>query len=297
MISGQIAMNAPDLTVREPSSHELPRALYLFQQHAPPQEARLYVAIRTRPVPRLVAAGAIWLPGKTAFFRTVCPPGVTRGTIADPLIAELENWARNNGAEAIRFADLLADDDEWSAVLKSREYFPFRSERFFQVRYDGAHRRVAMLIKKCETDIPERWRTEAIRKFSPEILVNLITLHRLLPVAELRQYWRADLPFGFDMDLSCILFDNQEPIGTFLVRRGSNALFVDVRVVLCQNPYLRALGNICLFRHVAERVMPDGSIHWLEFRGGEAEHLETANLAKRMGGREMPERRVWGRKF
>jgi hypothetical protein len=82
-----------------------------------------------------------------------------------------------------------------------------------------------------------------------------------------------------------------------LVRRGSNALFVDVRVVLCQNHYLRALGNICLFRHIAERVAPDGSIQWLEFRGGETEHLETANLAKRMGGREMPERRVLGKKL
>jgi hypothetical protein len=290
-------MTAPDLVVREPSPDELPRALYLFQHHVPPNDSRFFAAIRTRPVQRLVAAGAIWLRGTTAFFRTVCQPGISRETIAGPLIAELENCAKNNGAEAIRFAELLADDDEWNSALGARGYVPFRSERFFQVAFERAHRRVSILTNKCQADIPGTWRTEAIRTFPPEILINLVTMHRLLPIAELRQHWRADLPFGFDMDLSCILFDNQEPMGTLLVRRGSNTLFIDVRVVLRQNPYLRALGNICLFRHVAERVIPGESIQWLEFRGGETEHLETGNLAKRMGGCEMPERRVLARKL
>jgi hypothetical protein len=194
MTSESIAGSAPDLIVRESSPDELPRALYLFQHHGPPNDARLFVAIRTRPVPRLAAAGAIWLQGKTAFFRTVCQPGISRSTIANPLIAQLENWAQNNGADTIRFADLLTDDDEWGSVLRNREYYAIRSERFFQVAFDSAHRRVTILTKKCQADIPKAWRTEAIRKFQPEILINLITGHRLLPVTELRQYWRADTP-------------------------------------------------------------------------------------------------------
>jgi hypothetical protein len=286
-----------DLVVREPASGEIQRAMYLFKNLPPPKEAHLFVVGRTQPIPRLAAAGAAWLQGKTALFRIACQPGISRSTVASLLMERLEKWGSSHGAELFRFADLLPDDDEWCPFLKNGGFYPLRSERFFQVSYDHAYRRVMALVNRCQTDIPKAWRTEMIRNHSPGMVVNLVTQHRLLPVAELQQYWRADMPFGFDIDMSCILFDDQEVIGTLLIRRGYNVFVLDVRVVTCQNPYLRALGNICLFHHVAKRVAPGGSIQWLEFRGGEMEHVETANLAIRMGGREMAERRVWGKKL
>ena len=40
---------------------------------------------------------------------------------------------------------------------------------------------------------------------------------------------------------------------------------------------------------------PTGVIRRLQFRGGEMEHRETANLALRMAGKEMPPRHVFAR--
>jgi hypothetical protein len=67
-------------------------------------------------------------------------------------------------------------------------------------------------------------------------------------------------------------------------------------VVKVGNSRLRALGNACLLHHVASRCDPiNGLVRWLHFRAGEIEHRETANLAFRMKGRELPSRHVFGK--
>jgi hypothetical protein len=72
---------------------------------------------------------------------------------------------------------------------------------------------------------------------------------------------------------------------------------VDVRVVKAANRRLRSLGNVLLLYHAARAHGPFYTVDTLCFRGGETEHRETANLAIRMGGRELPCRRVWGKVF
>jgi hypothetical protein len=42
----------------------------------------------------------------------------------------------------------------------------------------------------------------------------------------------------------------------------------------------------------AQRAGRDVPIRWLRFRCGETEHVQTANLAFRMGGRELSPQRV-----
>jgi hypothetical protein len=287
----------PNLVVRAPSPTEAPRAIYLFGHLRPPAGSRLFVALRAQPIQRLIGAGAGWLHESIALFRVVCQPGVPRTVVSGPLIGQLEEWGRSNNADLLQCADLLPDEDEWSVILMRHGFHCVRSERFFQVPYHLAHNRVTTSAKRHQKDIPGTWRTESIRHHPPERVLNLVVQYRLLPPAELLDHWRTDLPFGFDLDMSSILLDGKEPIGTLLVRRIPNAFVVDVRVVICQNPRLRALGNLCLFCHISRRIAADGPIHWLEFRGGEAEHLETANLAIRMGGREVAQRRVLGKKL
>jgi hypothetical protein len=70
-----------------------------------------------------------------------------------------------------------------------------------------------------------------------------------------------------------------------------------VQVVQESNPRLRSLGDICLIYHDAVRVAPDGPIRRIQFRSGETEHRQTANLALRSGGRELPPRHVFARKL
>ncbi len=120
----------------------------------------------------------------------------------------------------------------------------------------------------------------------------------MMPPAEVRSCWSEDSPGAFELDLSCLLFDGPRVIGALLTRRVQDALCVDVRVVRLENPRLRALGNACLLNHVASRCDPyRGPLHWLHFRAGDIEHRETANLAFRMKGRELPPRHVYGKKL
>lgn len=67
-----------------------------------------------------------------------------------------------------------------------------------------------------------------------------------------------------------------------------DTLCVDVRVVQAENLLLRSLGNVCLFYHAVQRHGPNEGIHQVQFRAGATEHRETANLAMRMDGRELP---------
>jgi hypothetical protein len=49
--------------------------------------------------------------------------------------------------------------------------------------------------------------------------------------------------------------------------------------------------------HGARLVAPGGPIRWIHLRSGETEHHQTANLALRMGGRELPSQHVLGRRL
>ncbi len=151
------------------------------------------------------------------------------------------------------------------------------------------------LHEKHRAEIPAGWRTDPIRLHPPEVILDLIAPHRLLPLPEVRQSWRPNARFGFDLELSCILFDRERAFGTLLLRHIGDLLHVDVQVVHEPNPRLRSLGDLCLIYHDALRVAPDGPIRRIQFRSGETEHRQTANLALRMGGRELPRRHVFGR--
>jgi hypothetical protein len=288
-------LSAPDLVIREPAASEMGRAIFLFQRLVPPPGAWLLVAARSRPIERFIAAAAGWMNGNRSLFRIACLPGVAKATFAAPIISQLEEWGKANQMKTLEFTDLLADEDEWCALLTSCGFTCLRSERFFEVSTRRAYDRVQALAEKYRDDIPSQWRTEPIRRHAPETVANLVAKHALLPPTELSFYWKPDCPFGFELDMSCILFDGAHPIGTLLWRRGPQAYLIDVRIVAVENPRLRALGNLCLFLHAARIGDPDGEIRWMQFRGGENEHRETANLAIRMGGKELPPRRVFGK--
>ena len=141
-------------------------------------------------------------------------------------------------------------------------------------------------------------RAKPIRDLSPDIALNLIGEHRLLPPAEVRALWQKNSPGGFTLDYSCILFDGERPFGAFLARRTGDVCYVDVRVIREKNPRLRSLGNLLMMYQMmvshaeALRAGTDVPARWLRFRGGESEHRETASLALRMGGRELPPNHV-----
>jgi hypothetical protein len=268
---------------------------HLFRNVSLPGEARLLVAVRSRPVERFVTAAAWWPEGPVARFQLVCQPGVSRAGIGAALLGSLSAAARLAGLETLQNSEMLREDDEWLAILKEQGFERVRSERSFEVAYRDAWTRVMQLHKKYQEQIPSTWRTEPIRAHAPETVLELIAPHCLMPPDEVCRYWRAGSPSGFDLDLSCILFDGSRPFGAFLLRRVGDLLYIDVQVVQQPNLRLRSLGDLCLLYHNAQRVSPGGAIQRIQFRSGETEHRQTANLALRMGGRELSRRHLFGK--
>lgn len=290
------APSSCDLFVRQPVTAEIGRAMHLFRNSRLPPEARMFVVVKTRPIERFVAAAAWWPLGQALCFRLAIPGGkAMRIAASKSLIDKLSECGRALHLDTLQYADLLANGNEWVEILKGNGFTQLRSERFFEGSIEQAWARAMEFYEKYKARIPSSLRTESIRQHAPETILELVAPFRLMPPSELRNYWRADCPFGFDLNLSSILFEGERPLGILLVRKVRDALCVDVRVVRTEHALLRALGNILLFYHMAAQRDANKELIRLEFRGGEIEHRETANLAVRMGGHELPPRNVFSK--
>lgn len=276
-----------DLRLRAPRPEEAERLGYLFRTVPVPAGAQVLAAVKSRPLERFVAAAAWWPEGHVGRFQLVCQPGVVRAAVAGLLVAGVAEGARRAGMGSLQYATLLTDDDLWLGLLRGHGFECVHSERSFELAYREAWRRVTQLYQRHRSQIPGSWRTEAIRGQPPEAVLELMAPHRLMPLPEVRAYWTAHSQPGFDLELSCILWDGPRPWGVFLVRRLGDGLYIDVQVVRESNPRLRSLGDLLLLYHAAQRVAADGPLRWIWFRSGQAEHRQTANLAFRMGGREL----------
>ena len=239
----------PDPIVREPAQAELERVLYLFRKVPFSTETRLLVAVRSRPVERFVAALAWWPAGTVARFRLAGQPGANRGSVAGPLIERLAQVGQDAGLQSMAYADLLAADHELAELLRGQGFERLRSERYFDVPFPNIWTRVTQLYRRYRPEMPAGWHTDPIRLHPPEVILDLIAPHRLLPPEEVRHAWQAATAMGFDLDCSCILFDRERAFGAFLARTLADVLYVDVQVIHEPNPRLRSLGDICMLYH------------------------------------------------
>jgi hypothetical protein len=277
--------------VRPALPHEIGRALRIFEADTVPASARLLVLVKSTPVERILGALAWWREDEFVKFALARLPGVVVERVAGPLLDALDGEIASAGnfAEAMYFAP-LAETDEWTELLARRGFAPTRMERVFEVPFATTCARGAGMIRKFEKLFPPTWRTEAIRNCAPEIAWPLVAPHRLLTAEALRTGWSA----GFHQLYSSILFDGTVPIGVFLVRVSGDRIAVDVRVVNLRNSRLRALGNLALLAHI-ERQANWQSLRVAVFRGDAKEHVETANMAIRMGGREVSRRHIFSK--
>jgi hypothetical protein len=284
-----------DLSIREPGPVEVSRALYLLRNIKVRTDARLLVAVKPRPVERFVGVAAWWPEGGIGRFHLACQPGVDRSATAGLLLERLADDAGRSGMDSLHYADLLSEESEWLPVLTAQGFRHLRSERFFEVSYPEAWRRVMDLYEKHKPRVPPSWRTDSAQNHSAETVLSFISPHRLIPPEEVREFWRAESAGGFDLYYSNIIFDGGRPFGTFILRRSGPVIFIDVLVVEEKNRVLRSLAELCLFHHGVSRLPPDGPVRVLQFRSGEIEHRQTGNLALRMGGKELACRHVFAK--
>jgi hypothetical protein len=235
--------------------------------------------------------------GSKLCFRLAVQPGsAARLEASSKLIQQMIECGRTLGTGTIQYSDLLVDDNEWVPLLKENGFVVFHSERFFEVSGRESWKRLMSIAERMRDKFPHAWRTESIHQHSPEAILDFIEPYHLMPPEEVRERWRGDCAYGFEMDLSSILFDGTRPVGVFLLRRAGDILCIDVRLVQTGNRLLSSLGNVALLLHTAVTLGPAQSdVARLQFRGGEIEHRETANLALRMGGTELPSRHIFNR--
>jgi hypothetical protein len=286
-----------DLVVREPRPEELGRVAYLFQETRIHAGARVFVAERTAPVARFLGAAAWWIEGDLVQFQLGCLPGVAQAQVAAVLVQRVLTIAHESGRGLVQYAELLPQGHVWLAVLEAEDFERIRSERSFEIPYEDAWSRVVRLHERHRQQVPTDWRTSSIRNHPPELILGLIAPHRLLRPEEVRHFWQETTRGGFDLEVSNILFAGERPFGAFLARRLSAILYIDVQVVVEPSPRLRSLADLCQLNHAARVIAPGGPVRWIQLRSGETEHRQTANLARRMGGRELPSRHVLGRRL
>lgn len=285
------------ITLRSPTSAELARAVFLFGKTPIPRQAAITVAVKQQPIERFVGAVAEWRENEYLRFHFGSQPGAAKADLLALLIHHLTSNANKPDLRWIAYGRLLAENEEPAGWLRDCGFTILRSERFFQLPAELAESRVREILHKYKAQIPATWHTESIRHHPVESILNLIAPHRLMTTAELQACWRPLSANGFDPDLSSILFDGQTAFGTLLARRSQDLLYYDIRVVRHPHPRLRALGNLCLFHHCITHHDLSNPVRTLLFRGGEMEHRETANLAFRMGGTELPARHLYGKEL
>lgn len=276
-------------------SGEMERARRIFEAKAVPPFAQFLVHVKPKPVERIVGALAWWRDGEFVKFALARLPGVDAGKVAEPLLKAFdEEIARSSDFTETVYFKPLAESDEWARELVLAGFTPTRPERIFEVPFATTYQRGTGMIRKFERFFPRTWRTVSITACAPEVAWQLVAPHRLVTLEALKVGWKSLSPEGFHGAFSSILFDATLPIGAFLVRVNGDRIAVDVRVVNLPSSRLRALGNLALFDHIRRQIDPQ-SLRVAVFRGDAKEHLETANMAFRMGGQEVARRCVFSK--
>lgn len=290
-------MSATLVVVRAAQEVEALRARQLFagKSDQPPGDASFLIAMKERPVERIVAALVWWHADGAVKFLMAHTPGLGASDASAALVPALEALPELSGVE-LRYGRLLAAEEDVAPWLVEHNYEPTCAERVFEAPSTTVYDRVQCFLARHESDMPETWHTESIRDYTPETVWPLIEPYRLIKFNALQRFWVAPGQFGYDPEYSNILFDAETPLGALLVRNNSICLAVDVRVVNPITPRLRSLANLALFAHISRIASPTTtSIRTLAFRADENEHRETANLARRMGGREVAARHIYAR--
>jgi hypothetical protein len=92
---------------------------------------------------------------------------------------------------------------------------------------------------------------------------------------------------AYDHQTSFVVTQGEEVKGALLIVRPEHHVAqIDVRVVDTVEPELRFGANALLLHEGLRRARLQG-IDLLRFRGHDVDHRETANLAKRIGARQL----------
>jgi hypothetical protein len=283
------------MTLRPAYPDELGRARSLLNAHPVPVQAAFLVVVKEQPVERLLVAIPWWKvpgtdgqPASLRFFLADSDTGVSDHLAS--ILSQLEALARQQEAAAL-FTDFsLPENHPLFLALTAYGYGIFLTDRYFSMPGASVNERCERLYRRAAGKIPATWKVESIRGQDPEKIFALAGAHRLMSLHQFQSYWNTANREHFEEKYSCVVLEEEQIIGVFLVtRRGEGELHIHVDAVSPGRKAVSGLITIAM-RHFVVSAMPEGFPEIYTSRADSEKHVEGGNTPLRNGGSEGPPR-------
>lgn len=283
------------MTLRPAYPDELGRAQSLLDGHPVPAHAAFLVAVKEQPVERLLAAIPWWRvpgtdgqPASLRFF--LAGSGTAWSENLEAILSQLEALARQHEAAALFTDFALPEAHPLFHALTAHGYGIFLTDRYFSMPGASVNQRCKRLYRRAAGKIPATWKVESIRGQAPEKIFELVGAHGLMSPHQFQSYWNTANREHFEERYSCVVLEEEQIIGVFLVtRRGEGELHIHVDAVSPRRKAVSGLITIAM-RHFVVSAMPEGFPEIYTSRVDSEKHLEGGNTPLRYGGMEAPPR-------
>jgi hypothetical protein len=277
------------MTIRPAYPDELGRAQALLDGHPVPKQAAFLVAVREQPVERILAVIPWWPQAgedEAPQLRFHLSRSGLEAEILEEILQQLDALALEQNASALLTDFSLAEAHPLYLALSARGYEVCQTDRYFTVPGEIVKSRSLRIYQRLGPRIPPPWRIETLRGQDPEKLFALVAAHRLMSPQQFQNYWNGASRERFEADYSCVVLEEDEIIGLFLItQRGDDELHIHVEAASPARAAQSALISASL-RNASFSRCPAGFPKVFTCRADSEKHRQTGNTALRQGGTE-----------
>lgn len=277
------------MTIRPAYPDELGRAKALLDGQPVPPQAAFLVAVKEQPVERILAA-IPWWPEPTQDaapqLRFHLHRSGLEAEILEAVLQQLDTLALEQNASALLTDFSLPEAHPLYHALCARGYEVCLTDRYFTAPGEIGKSRSLRIHQRLGPRIPPSWRIETLRGQDPQKLFALVAAHGLMPPQQFQNYWNGASRERFEADYSCVVLEEDEIIGLFLVtQRGDDELHIHVEAASPARAAQSALISASL-RNASFSRCPAGFPKVFTCRADSEKHRQTGNSFLRQGGTE-----------
>ena len=284
------------LVCRPAWADEMPRVAKLFPEAARPGEC--FVAVRERPVERIVGAAFWWEgagpngAGVVEFCWGALPVLADTPVEKDFILAFMAELAARSRADLLRSADPLPEGAQ-ARLLQGCGFEPAYRQDCYLGEWESCGKRIRQVLARLEGKAaPAGWRLVTPAPANAEMLTDLATRrHNLISAQEILA---ALAPSGaqskFDPAFSALLFQGEELVGACLVKLYDGQIAIPVLVV----EGTASAGLACaLMFDFCQHALASQDVRQFQFRTNPELSPAMPRLARRFGCKSLGSLTVW----
>jgi hypothetical protein len=234
-----------------------------------------FVAVRSRPVERIVAVASCWPTDNATRFRWRVVPRLQASSLPSRFLAALEFECQRQSIKQLQSEEMVSVDSWQATILKNAGFRTRRVNECFEARIEAWTERI-----KSHRERSRRRNRRAKCEFLTERLsaehfttaLNLIKQHGLIPAEQFSSLLRAG---EYRPHSTIVLGPRQEAQGIFVARQIGSCLKLDAVVVAPTDKLSR--GNI--YFNLLERSLESSQksgIETIHFRADPTANPSTA---------------------